>query len=121
MGIDTGRVLASRYRAEELLGRGGMGEVWRCHDLAEDRPVAVKTVLSLHLAESSEICRRWRSSASIKASPPSPARRTTTTTTHRSEPSRLNFPESRFAPRWPGHLGATCGLVALLRDGFART
>src|SRR5262245_41902076 len=37
-----GTVLAGRFRIVALLGRGGMGEVYRADDLTLDQPVALK-------------------------------------------------------------------------------
>jgi serine/threonine-protein kinase len=55
--VETGRVLAGRYRLEERLGRGGMGEVWRASDAVLEREVAVKT-LALSPADE-EIVKRF--------------------------------------------------------------
>ena len=43
MIAETGLLLADgRYRLVSRIAVGGMGEVWRAHDLAVDGPVAIK-------------------------------------------------------------------------------
>ncbi len=55
-----------RYRLVELLGRGGMGEVWRAHDTVTDRVVAIK-VLPAHLSADEDFQRRFRREAHAAA------------------------------------------------------
>ena len=54
------------YRLVELLGRGGMGEVWRAHDTATNRTVAIK-LLPPHLAADDTFVRRFRREAEAAA------------------------------------------------------
>ncbi len=46
----TGQILGERYQMRELLGRGGMGEVWRAFDLKLRVDVALKSVRAERLS-----------------------------------------------------------------------
>ncbi len=55
-------VLADRYRLETCIAIGGMGQVWRGHDLTLRRPVAIK-LMNDRSASDPEAPRRFRAEA----------------------------------------------------------
>ncbi len=50
-----GQTLHGKYRIDELIGRGGMGSVYKAEHLGTGRPVAVKTILPRLVTDSSSI------------------------------------------------------------------
>jgi eukaryotic-like serine/threonine-protein kinase len=63
--VESGTVLAGRYRLDRRLGHGGMGEVWSGRDLRLGRDVAVK---ALHDADPGEAeVRRFIREATVAA------------------------------------------------------
>jgi serine/threonine protein kinase len=55
------------YQLQDVLGRGGMGQVFRAYDASTDRVIALK-VLPPHLAEDPEFQERFRREARVAAS-----------------------------------------------------
>ena len=59
MDSNIGKKLDGRYELLELIGVGGMADIYRAHDIVEDRIVAVK-ILKTEFAGSEEFLRRFR-------------------------------------------------------------
>lgn len=70
MGRLSGHVLEARYELQEVLGRGGMGEVYQARDLESGARVAVK-VLHSHLEESRTMIERFQREAAAASRLPS--------------------------------------------------
>jgi serine/threonine-protein kinase len=61
------RLLGERYELDRVVGRGGMAEVYRAHDIRLDRTVAIKT-LRIDLARDHTFQARFRREAQSAAS-----------------------------------------------------
>lgn len=69
--MSDGIIVGGKYRLDALLGRGGMGAVWRAHDLDLNAPVAVK-LLDFAIAASGEGLARFHREAEAAAALRSP-------------------------------------------------
>ncbi|MEO8903169.1 MAG: serine/threonine-protein kinase [Polyangiaceae bacterium] len=70
--VTTGTLLAGKYRLEVLIGRGGMGSVWRAEHLGLNAPVAVKLLDMVDFSDSAEARNRFHREARAAAAIRSP-------------------------------------------------
>ncbi len=66
MSYSIGDVLGDRYEVVEVVGAGGMGEVYRARDRVLERDVAIKVLLP-HLAQDADLLERFRREARVLA------------------------------------------------------
>lgn len=65
--LENNTIIFDRYKICSLLGQGGMGFVYRVHDLTEDRILALKTLIKNPEKEEKSIERFKKEFASMKA------------------------------------------------------
>lgn len=58
--VNTGTLIAGRYKVESVLGQGGMGAVYKANQLAVNRPVAIKTLLRDLVSDQKNVVRFYR-------------------------------------------------------------
>jgi eukaryotic-like serine/threonine-protein kinase len=61
----VGQVIDGKYRVDALVGRGGMGAVYRATQLSLDRPVAIKVIREDMLADESAVERFRREALAV--------------------------------------------------------
>ncbi|MHB8876649.1 MAG: protein kinase domain-containing protein [Myxococcaceae bacterium] len=55
-----GRIIASKYRVEQLIGEGGMGKVYRAKQMSLDKPVVLKVLRQSLLSDERTVARFQR-------------------------------------------------------------
>ena len=58
--VTAGTILAGKYRLVSLLGRGGMGSVWRAERMGWQSPVAIKLMNAVDVHDSPALARFQR-------------------------------------------------------------
>ncbi len=66
MAVNSGTMIADRYRLQRLIATGGMGQVWDGLDTRLDRRVAVK-ILKAELSDDPDFLTRFRFEARTTA------------------------------------------------------